>query len=381
MKLLLVNYEYPPLGGGAGNATACLAQALHRLGHAAHVVTASYRGLPASTVDRGVVLHRIGSLRRRVDRANLIEMLSFVLHASLVVPRMARRLGFDGCIVFFSLPCGPIGWLAKAVSGLPYVVALRGGDVPGTEPGIERLQQLLTPLRRAVLTGARAVIANSFGLAAFSRAADPHPVDVIPNGVDTSFFMPPASRPGHVGQAVHFLFAGRFQAQKNLFVLLRQFAAASALASRPIRLTLVGDGPLRAALHAETATLGIADKVAWRGWMGKAELARLYREADVFLNPSLYEGMPNTVLEAMASGLPVIASAVAGNDELVEDQDTGILFDLDSPESLSEAILRLAEDGEFRLRCGRAARTRAVDGYSWDVAAMRYAAYFSEGKH
>lgn len=374
MKLVLVNYEYPPVGGGAGNATAYLARGLRTLGHDVVVVTASYRDLGGWCDDRGVGVLRLRSLRRSVHCASLIEMLSYVMHACWTVPRLAARMKADGCVVFFSLPCGPIGWLAKHATGVPYVVALRGGDVPGAEASVSHLQKMLAPVRRAVLAGARAVTANSSGLAAISSATDAFPVDVIPNGVDTEFFCPGTDE-GTQDEATHLLFVGRFNGQKNLVFLLQQFAVARAR-TPTMRLTMVGDGPHRSVLDAEAKRLGIADAVSWRGWMDKSGLAALYRDVDVFLNPSLYEGMPNTVMEAMASGLPVIASAVAGNDELVEHGRTGLLFNLDDSDAFADAMVFLSANPHLRASYGRSGRAAVVSKYSWEATAQLYAAYF-----
>ncbi|GAA5070594.1 glycosyltransferase family 4 protein [Lysobacter panacisoli] len=378
MKLVLVNYEYPPLGGGAGNATAYLARALHALGHRVTVVTGAYRELAGETSDEGVSLLRLRSRRARVDRASLVEMASYVWRACWVVPRLARRIEADGCIVFFSVPCGPIGWLTKLLSGTPYVVALRGGDVPGTEAGLTSIQRFITPARRMVLRGASAVTANSHGLAALSLAADPIAVQVIANGVDTTFFHPPAVPPAD--EVVRLLFAGRFTEQKNLSVLIRAFESARSQ-TPSLHLTMVGDGPLRDSLQREARELGVDSAITWRGWLTKPELGALYRESHVFVNPSLYEGMPNTVLEAMASGLPVIASGVAGNDELVKHEQTGLLFDLAEPQALVAAISRLAADARTREVLGSAARQSMLDGYSWEATARRYAEYFESGDH
>lgn len=381
MNLLLVNYEYPPLGGGAGNATASLAAALHRQGHRVHVVTSGYRQLVGWREEQGVSVLRLRSWRRHVDRASLLEMLGYVLLASCVVPGLIRKLDTDGCVVFFSLPCGPIGWIANRMTGRPYIIALRGGDVPGAERGVDFLQRILAPIRRAILRRARAVVANSQGLAAMSVKADPIPVDVIANGVDTDYFRPRAQDQRLRDAPVRVLFAGRFQPQKNLPVLLAQFAKARASTSVSLQLALIGDGRLRASLELQARQLGIEDAVTWHGWLNKPAMAQAYRQADVFVNPSLYEGMPNTVLEAMASGLPVIASDVPGNDELVDDGRTGLLFPLGDADQLSSKLVRLAEDDRLRMDCGRAGRGRVVAGYSWDTVALRYAAYFSRGNN
>lgn len=376
MKLVLVNYEYPPLGGGAGNATACLARALVGLGHNIRVVTGAFgelRGMEQESPNLRVI--RLAAWRKRKDRSNYAEMLSFVVVAARALPRLLRAETADGLIVFFSLPCGPLGWLAHRLIGIPYVISLRGGDVPGAEVRVGAMHRLLAPLRRAVLRHALAVVANSPGLARLSECSDPTLVRYIPNGVDTGFFSPSAESNADSG-IVRFLFAGRFQSQKNLFVLLEQFARALHAALVPLHLTLIGDGPQRARLEAHARSLGVADVVTWSGWLSKSELLAAYRRADVFLNPSLYEGMPNTVLEAMACGLPVIASRIMGNEDLVADGETGLLYDLDRPDALGDALRTLAADAGRRAAMGMRGRAIICSHFGWDTVAAQYAKLF-----
>jgi glycosyltransferase involved in cell wall biosynthesis len=105
-------------------------------------------------------------------------------------------------------------------------------------------------------------------------------------------------------------------------------------------------------------------------------LLEAYRSSDVVLNPSLGEGMPNTVLEAMACGVAVIASRVNGNDELVAHGETGLLFDLADADALGAAIANLASDDESCRTMGARAREVACAQYSWDATAAQYAALF-----
>jgi len=114
--------------------------------------------------------------------------------------------------------------------------------------------------------------------------------------------------------------------------------------------------------------------VTWHGWQGKRETAELYRRAACLVNPSRYEGLPNAVLEAMASGLPVIASDVGGNNEIVEHEANGLLFPLEREGALAECLARLARDPDARLAMGARARERVRERHSWTHAARAYAA-------
>lgn len=378
MKLALINYEYPPLGGGAGNATACIARALVDQGHNVLVVTSAFREMRGTVQEQsGLRIARLAVRRHCKERSNHLEKLSFVIAAARALPSLLRDEGAEGLIVFFSLPCGPLGWLMRQHLGLPYVISLRGGDVPGAEASVGMLHRILAPLRRRVLRNALAVVANSPGLGRLSERSDPVPVVFIPNGVDTEFFKPSCSPP-KPAEGMRLLFAGRFQPQKNLFVLLDCFAKMVRASAKPLRLVLIGDGPQREDLQAHADQLGIADYLEWPGWLDKTAMREAYRQADVFLNPSLYEGMPNTVLEAMACGMPVIASRVMGNEDLVVNEKTGLLFDLSDPGGLVNAMLALSGDPEERGRMGVCAREIVCARYTWSAAAAQYAVLFEQ---
>jgi glycosyltransferase involved in cell wall biosynthesis len=110
--------------------------------------------------------------------------------------------------------------------------------------------------------------------------------------------------------------------------------------------------------------------------MSPVTLRHVYQSADCLVNASQYEGMPNIILEAMACGLPVIASRVPGNDELVRNGATGFLFDLQEPDSLMKAIGQLMNDRDLCARLGAAARNRVTKNFSWSNVAQAYLALF-----
>lgn len=376
MNLLLINYEYPPIGGGAGNATMFLARALQQLGHRATVLTSSFAGNRGVQHDQGVEIHRLDVRRKQSNRASVREMLSFTLAALKVAPELARRSKAEGVIVFFSLPCGPVALRLYRECGLPYIVSLRGGDVPGLVPNITWQHWLLTPLRRQVLRSARAIVANDPGLARLSTEADPFPVKVISNGVDCDFYHPVARQEATAGPT-EVLFVGRFHHQKNLPFFLEQLAVLNAADPGGWRLSLVGDGGERTTLEADVERLKIGSITRWLGWQGsKHRLRELYQQADVVVNPSFYEGMPNVVLEAMACGRPVIASNVPGNSSLVIQDQTGYLFDLGDGAALQAALRQVKDRSGYVRTLGMNGRRRVEKEFSWGRAASSYLQLF-----
>jgi glycosyltransferase involved in cell wall biosynthesis len=369
MRLLFINYEYPPIGAGAATATAEMARSAARQGHEVTVLTSAFGECVGWSHDGEVALRRVRSRRQHADQSSILEMASFVIRAAVALPGVVHRSRAQACIVFFSMPCGPLGTLFRLISGGPYVVSLRGGDVPGTEPKLLGMHRRLNFVRRFVLSRAVAVVANSPGLAALSESADPIAVTYIPNGVDLERFRPPAQRPPG---PFHFLFVGRLNEQKNVGLLLEAVAELSRSTKLPFRVSIVGEGPLRDSLRQRATSLGLDGLVDWVKWLPREEMPAIYQSAHCVVNPSHYEGMPNVVLEAMACAVPVIVSDVAGNRDVVEEGKSGLIVPHDSREGLMEAMARaLREQPEFES-LGASARSRVAERYSWDAATSQY---------
>lgn len=369
MRLLLVNYEYPPVGGGAATATRALARCFASMGHSVTVLTS---GLDADAGDRdegAIRVRRLKTGRSRPDRASMREMLAFVLRGMLWLLRTRERA--DAAIVFFSVPCGPLASILETKHRVPTIVSLRGGDVPGFLPELNRMHAAIAPIRRHCLRHAHAVVANSPSLATLAQAADGGRVEVIPNGVDTDAFFPAQRR---ADGGFELLFVGRLTEQKRLGLVMEAFESLreSTRGNEGLHLSVVGDGPLREPLQRAAARLGIADRVTWHGWVSRDRLSEVYRSADCFVQASNIEGMSNTVLEAMASGLPVIASDGPGNRDVVNDRVNGMLFPVDDRAALLAAMRTLHGDEELRRELGAASRRMALERHSWSASARAY---------
>lgn len=199
-------------------------------------------------------------------------------------------------------------------------------------------------------------------------SSDWHRLHTVRCGVDVDVFHPP-SRPREA-ERVEILNVAAMSRRKGHAVLLEALAE---LAARGVDfdVLLVGDGPERDRLEALAGRLGVGGRVRFAGSLAQEELPALYRRADIFCLPSYAEGVPTVLMEAMASELPVVATAVMGVPELVDDGRTGLLVPPARPDALAHALERLARDAELRARMGRAARDCIESDYDLREAALR----------
>ena len=211
--------------------------------------------------------------------------------------------------------------------------------------------------------------------------APPDKVVTIYNGIDVERFVALDTKPGaRVRQAFGIPVGapllgsvGRLHPQKGQADML---AALAQVRERvpAVRLLLVGSGELRPDLEAQARSLGLAEVVTFSGL--RADVPEILAALDVFVLPSLWEGMPNAVLEAMAAGLPVVATAVGGTPEAVVDRVTGLLVPPHDPDALARAIERLLGDPSLRREMGRAGRERVGRHFSIDQTVRRTQALY-----
>jgi glycosyltransferase involved in cell wall biosynthesis len=383
MRVLLLNYEFPPLGGGAGLATASLATHLAHKGVAVDVVTtrspgrAGARAADASAeLPEGVRIYGVRSWRRGVHQAGMSGAASYLLGALPVVRRLLRRQRYAVVHAYFSLPTGALLPVA-GLRGVPAVVSLRGSDVPGYDPRLRRAHALLLPLTRRIWREADRLVVVCESLGQLARRTQPDlRYVVIENGVDVNVFRPPArGRNGADGQPLRCIAVARLIERKGLAVLIE---ALRILGPEHVRLQIVGSGPAERGLRDLTARLGLEQAVQFTGPLERAEVAEHCRAADLFTLVPHQEAFGNAFAEALASGLPIVGTDVGGIPELVRHGENGILVPPDDPAAVARAIQRFASDPALRAAMGAVNRARAERQLSWERVAERHLELYAE---
>ncbi len=375
LRVLCLNYEYPPMGGGAGNATQYTALELTRLGHTVHVLTARLPGQSDVDTGDGLVVHRTFSRRIHLHQAGLIGALTFLPSAFLRLRKLAKAHDYDIFHFYFGLPTGMLALYVRWVLKKPYIIALRGSDVPGydnTRWYLRPLHGLLAPLNRYVWSRAAAVTALSNNLRELALATAPNlPIRVVGNGIDTEVF-PRRPKPP-TGKRIRLLCVCRLVRRKGLEYLLR---AMPELARSGMTLDIVGTGECSDEVESLVERLDLTESVNLVGYVPRDGLADYYNRADIFILPSTSESFGQVLLEAMSCGLPVVASRVGGVPETLHDGDGGLLIDPASSESIVAAIRRLASDPAARTAMGAYNHELARNAFQWSGVAEKYEALY-----
>ncbi len=367
MKLLLLNYEFPPLGGGAANATYNLLKEYAKVDNLEVdvVVSSSDNEFKKIEFGRQIVVYKlpIGEKSAGLHYQTNKDLLIYSYKAYQFIKKLNKAKKYHLCHAFFSVPCGYLAYRFK--DRCPYIVSLRGSDVPGYNLRFDLLYKFITPVIKKVWHNARAVVANSRGLKELAlETDDKQAIAVIYNGIDARLFTPKAS----TDEVFNILCVARLIERKGIKYLI-EAAGQLIKNSKDVKLKLVGKGNIEAELRAYARRLGIEDRVEFMGQVAKADLPRIYNSAKVFVLPSLNEGMSNTILEAMACGLPIVSTNTGGALELVS--DNGFIIPLRDSKAIYDACIKLMADEALRQSLGRRSREMAK-AMGWQKIAQEY---------
>lgn len=392
MNILMINYEFPPIGGGGGNANLYILREFAKERELdIDLVTSSESSRDyVERFSENITIHRLNVNKKELQYWTQAEVLRFLHRSSGYVKRLLKGKKYHISHAFFGFPSGFITYRHR--EEIPYIVSLRGSDVPGFNVRFSFQYMFLTPLFKRIWRRAGAVIANSEELRSLALKTTPEiPIEVIYNGIDIEEFRPAAPSPlagegRGEGRAFTILCVARLIPRKGIDYLIRALPVISK-AHPDVRLVIVGEGNMEQELKKLASELDVKERVDFRGYVRHDELPGIYREADIFVLPSLWEGMSNTLLEAIASGLPVVVTETGGTAELVKDIGTGtgkgrgigrgngIIIPKEDSRAISEAVLRVLDSKELRMGMGARSRETAME-FSWGSVARQYMSYY-----
>lgn len=380
MNVLYIVTAYPRWEGDV--ITPWLTETIRRLresGVSVEVLAPAYRGGGAEELD-GVRVHRFryapaaletlthdqtapDRIRERPRYAALVP--SYVAAGSLAAAKLARSGRFDVVHAFWPIPHGIAGAAAKWLGGVPLVSTFFGVELTWVAGQLRPL----APVLRGVVRASDAVTVISSHTATRLRELVPGGrVVTIPFGAAVAPAVRVASRPRAPGDPLRLLFIGRLVERKGVRFLLDALGRTDS----SVTLTVVGDGPLRGALEAHAAALGLGGRVEFTGAVTSSHLTERLENADALVLPAVedrkgdVEGLGVVLIEALAHGRPVIASASGGIVDVVKDGETGLLVPPADAAALADAIERFRTDPALAARLAESGRSHVADVFSWE---------------
>lgn len=364
--------SFDPIGG-MQNHTATLSRCLDMLGITQTVLTSRLAGRAGvRPLGRHGVVRRVGIRSRRMRQFWGLGALPHALARRQRVDVVHAHQGEDIATLV-------VGMAAAAVHRCPLVVTLHTSvrHTLGGRSVRVRLLRMVGGMVEGIALGRAAavlVLVPRTARLLVEAGVPKQRVHVVPSGVDPELFhrtggedvLPDVPRP-RVG------FVGRLAEQKQPQLLVEAFAAVTQRA----HLVIVGDGPLRKVVADAVHRSPARDRITVTGFVPHESVPAVLASLDVFVLPSLYEEMGSVLVEALASGLPVVATRTGGIPDVIEDGVTGLLVPPQDPAALASAIDELLGDDRKRLRMGGAARQHAAQ-YSWPSLAERVAALYGQ---
>jgi len=363
MKILVLNYEYPPLGGGASPVSQEIAHQYVKHGHRVDVVTMGYGDLPQQENDQGVNVYRVKCWRSKKEICHPWEQLSYLRAAWPVCRKLVQENNYDFCHCHFIIPTGILARQIKKKYGLDYIITCHGSDVPGYNPDRFKLLHKFTgPILKKVAKDARWLACPSLYLISLIKkniSSQLQNLVHIPNGFDLDKFHPQT-------KTKTILSAGRLLERKGFHYLIKAVSDQDL----DYQVHICGDGPMmpklkELALHSKT-------KIVLHGWLdNKSKTYRdLFEQAAIYCLVSEKENASIALLEAMAAGCAVITSDVAGCPETVG--EAGILVPPDNLELLVKTLKKLIKNPDRLTNLQKQARNRTEQVFDWNKVINQY---------
>ncbi len=376
MKILIINYEFPPLGGGGGVASFDLALEWAKHGQV-DVLTSTFGDLPAFETVEGINIHRVKVLfRKSRDAASFPSMLSYLFTGFAAGLRLMRANRYDVINTHFAVPSGPLGYILGKMFKVPNVLSIHGGDIydPSKKTSPHR-SRIFRAVVRFILKRADEVVAQSSNTRdnAVKYYQPPKEVMIIP----LAFHPPKIKKAGRKGLELRddefiMITVGRLVKRKAVDV---QIEALSKLKSKDIRLIVMGDGPEMDYLIEKSLELGVSDRITFTGYLSDKEKFSYLSAADLFVMTSLHEGFGIVFMEAMNYGLPIVSTNHGGQVDFLTHEENALLINVGDVEGCAESISRFMSDSVLYRKCSKNNMAKVKQFYA-EAVAGRYSDVF-----
>ncbi len=338
-KILILNYEYPPIGGGAGVVSRYHAEGLAAEGYKVTVLTAWYKGEKEKEDKGNLSVIKLKSKRRHDYKSTPDEWLSWIRLSKKFLTSFLAENPQDYCIAHFALPGGEVARYIHKRFNLPYAIISHGQDIPWISPKQMFKYHLVTyfwikticknATHLILLTKAMKKNADRFmGKYKYKNI-------IIPNGCATQNFYPNLNTRS---KTFKILFVGRLVTVKAPFVFLKALVSLKKRIGSNFTVSILGDGDLKLRMQQFVHKNDLQTEVRFKGWVSKKEMLAEYQSAHVQVMSSEAEAMSIAALESLASGVYLISTPVSGNTDIITENINGELFPHGKSEILAEKL-------------------------------------------
>ncbi|OGJ19909.1 hypothetical protein A3K73_08125 [Candidatus Pacearchaeota archaeon RBG_13_36_9] len=360
-KILMLNYEFPPLGGGASPVSYEIAKGYIKLGHEVSVITMHYKGLPEYEEKEGISIHRVKCLRTKKELCHPWEQYTYLRSAKKFLKEHLKTNSYDICHCHFIIPTGILALWLKKKYGIPYIITSHGSDVPNYNPDRFKLMHKFTkPTLRKICKNAKAITSPSKYLAELiKKEIGDYNVKVIPNGIYPDKFTPKKKKK-------IILSTGRLLPRKGFQYLIQAVSDKD----YGYEVHIAGDGPMMPEL--KEMVKKSKTKIVFHGWIdnNSKEYKDLLESSSIYTLVSEKENSSIALLEAMSAGCTIITSNISGCPETIG--NAGIIIEPRNIRQLREQINKLIKNPNKIKEYGKMARQRVLNELDWGKLIERY---------
>ena len=362
MKILVLNYEYPPIGGGAAPVSKDLAKELVKKGHTVTVLTMKYGELPQHYIEEGVEVFRLPCFRKNKSSCSPLEQFSYLVAVRKFMASHEEIQNYDVCHVHFVIPTAEVARYIKRKYKIPYIITAHGSDVEGHN----RKKQMLL-MHRVLRRSWRKIVSDSYctispSMYLMERMMTNFPAGqykFIPNGIDYELF---CELNEFSGKEKRILVMGRIQKFKNVQFIIKAFSNIEMY--EDWKMDIVGDGPYKKEIEKLICECRLENRINMIGWLdNKSEkLLEHLCKASIYVSASQFENCPMSVIESTVAGCYPLVSDIPAHRQILSEEN---LFSLSNEKDLISKL-------EKRMALGETNYISDMKKFDWKNIVVQY---------
>lgn len=376
MKILMLNNEFPPLGGGTGTVNMELFNILQNFPeYKIDLITSAIgnkKEIEQFSENIRIIKYPVNN--KNIHHSSNFELIKYTIKSIFGTYKYNKIEKYNLCMAWSTVPAGFTGFVISVLTGIPYIVRVGGPDIPGFEERYKNLYKVISPLIKLVWKKAKLLIAKcKIEQEMIIKTGCKKNIQIIYNGVDTLKFKP---KNKSVAKELTIICPARLIKRKGQDILIKAIAL---LKEKNInfKVDLIGEGDEKENFVNLCKELNIQENINFIGYVTRVEMPEYYSNSDIFVLPSYNEGMSNSMLEAMASGISPVVTNVGGVEELITDKENGFIFDAGNVNQLADILEKLYSDRHLLLETSKKTR-ETVEQLSWSNITDKYKEIFSK---